>query len=152
MSANAIRRPRKAHDETLIAFRASSGFLIGAGYGESKLRRRRHVHLGAQRPDFADQVDHPVHLGYRLLVHLAVGLRPLGEAKKSFALRPRFAEHRPEFLGDEGHERMQQLQELVARPRRRRARFGLRRLVARRLKIGLAISRYQSQKTFQTKR
>ena len=52
----------------------------------------------------------------------------------------------PQLFGDEGHEGMQQLEDLVARPGGGGAGFGLRALRRCRLKIGLVISIYQSQK------
>ena len=51
------------------------------------------------------------------------------DSASSATLRPLLGRHRPQFLGDERHERMQQLEDLIERPGRHRARLVLGRAV-----------------------
>ena len=69
--------------------------------------------------------------------------RPGGERQQPARAAPA-RRHAPQLLGDERHERMQQLQDLVAHPGDHGARLGLGRAV-RAGQHGLASSRYQSQ-------
>ena len=112
------------------------------------------VHFRAHRADRGDEIDHPADLGFgggiaeiagierqqdrrkqpvvrargrhqdRLFRRQRAGLaRPFGQYQQAVAL----GRHRPQLLGDEGHERVQQFQNLVARPRHHGTRLGFRR-------------------------
>ena len=82
------------------------------------------VHFGAHRADRRDEIDHPADLGFGLGIAEPVVLRPGASASMCSRFGPCSAVT-PKLLGDEGHERMQQLEDLVEHPGRRRARFGL---------------------------
>ena len=116
---------------------------------ERDLGRHRYVHLGAHGADLADETHDPADLLLDRRVHEPRQLRPLGEREQVLALLAVLDHVRPQLLGDEGHERMQQLQDLVEHPGDRRARLGLRRVVVAQ-SIGLVSSRYQSQNLPQT--
>ena len=104
------------------------------GSGSSAVRD---IHLCPQRADRGHEVDHPADLGFGLRIMERIVLRPVREHQQVFRARGvRLRREAPQLLGDEGHERMQQLEDLVAHPGRHRARFGLGRPV-RALQHGL---------------
>ena len=92
-----------------------------------------------------DQIDHPADLGFGLGVVEPVVLRPRRQHQQRVAPGPGLGGDAPQLLGDERHERMQQLEDFVERPGRHGARLVLGRAVRpgqhrlRQLEIPVAI-------------
>ena len=83
----------------------------------------------AHRAHLADQADQPADLLVGLGIGEALEHRPGRQAQQVLALHADLDQPRPQLLGDERHERVQQLQDLVQHPGRGGARLGLGRLV-----------------------
>ena len=103
---------------------------IGVLHQQRQPRARRHVDLGTDRADRRDRRDDPVHLRGRFgIVQVGRQLGPQGPRRRD--QHPGFVAGQlaPDLLGDERHQRVQQVQHLGQRPRRRCLRFGARRRV-----------------------
>ena len=97
---------------------------------QRRLSGRRHAHFRAHRADFRDEVDHPADLRLGGRVDREAGARPRTERQHAVARRPGLAFDRPQLLGDERHERVQQGVDRVEDmgDRRLGLRLGRRRL------------------------
>ena len=98
---------------------------VGADEDQRNLGAGRHVRLGAGRAHLGDEVDHEADLGLRLRIREPFEARPGGERQESALGAKVGALDRPELLGEEGHERVQQLVDLVERKRGAGARLVL---------------------------
>ncbi|PAV92625.1 hypothetical protein WR25_02622 [Diploscapter pachys] len=105
-------RTGEAAERGSVAPQAVTQRGVGVGGVEHQSRTRGHVELGARGADFADEADQPRDLRFRRRIEAArVGLRPLCHDQ---VVGARVGV--PQLFGDEGHERVEQDQDLVEYP------------------------------------
>ena len=85
----------------------------GADKHERELRGWRHIHLRAHRADFRDKLDDEADLGFRRRIFAALESRPFGQRQQTRAGQLGRGRDRPKLLGHEGHEGMQELDDLI---------------------------------------
>ena len=107
---------------------AGLGLVAGVLQFKRDFCLRGHVHFGANGADLGNQPHDPVHfgIGVRIDQVLAEFWPCRGDQRPVAAAVGQLL---PQLLGDEGHDRMQQVKQLIQRPRRRRPSFGFRRFV-----------------------
>ena len=123
---------RQPLQRLVVAEYALADGLACADHDQRNFGARRHAHLGPDRADFRNKRHDPIHFVDGLLLDKPVERRPLAETEKVVTLDAVLDHVRPKLFGDERHERMQELQDLIEHPGRHRARLGLGRIVVAR--------------------
>ena len=107
-----------ARTERMAVTRSTTQPISASAAGSLKSGASSASSTGAASADRSGSWRHQGQLLRRQLARLA---RPRRQRQQGVAL----GRHRPQLFGDEGHERVQQFEDLVARPRHHGAGFGL---------------------------
>ena len=107
------RQPREAAHRVAPAVRAPARRRIGADEDKRDQGAERDAHLAAHRADFGNEVDHPADLGLSVAVLEAGEVAPSCQRQHAGSCGSLRAFDRPQLLGEERHERVQQLENFV---------------------------------------